>query len=92
MNIAHQSELAKLLAQIKNPRLMAEFLDDLLTPEEYENIATRWQLVKMLAKEKPQREISKKLKVAIATITRGSRELKNPSGGFKKILKLYAKK
>ena len=71
---------------------MAEFLDDLLTPEEYNNIAVRWQLVKMLAQERPQREISKALKVAIATITRGSRELSNPTGGFKKILKLYVGK
>lgn len=71
---------------------MAEFLEDLLTPEEFNNIAVRWQLVKMLAKERPQREISQELKVAIATITRGSRELRNPTGGFKKVLKLYVNK
>jgi len=90
MHKTYQSELVQLLAKIKDPRLMAEFLEDLLTPEEYKNIATRWQLVKMLAKAKPQREISKKLKVAIATITRGSRELRNPSGGFKKILSKFS--
>jgi TrpR family trp operon transcriptional repressor len=87
-----QKEITELLAQIKDPRLMNDFLSDLLTPEEYDNIAVRWQLVKMLAKNTPQREISKILKVAIATITRGSRELQNPTGGFKKVLKLYGNK
>ena len=87
-----QQAITALLAKIKDPRLMAEFLKDLLTPEEFNNIAVRWQLVKMLSKERPQRAISKELKVAIATITRGSRELQNPSGGFKKVLKLYGSK
>ena len=87
-----QQAITALLAKIKDPRLMAEFLEDLLTPEEFNNIAVRWQLVKMLSKERPQRAISKELKVAIATITRGSRELQNPSGGFKKVLKLYGSK
>ncbi|MFA6486474.1 MAG: Trp family transcriptional regulator [Candidatus Magasanikbacteria bacterium] len=87
-----QKEISTLLAQIKDPKLMAEFLSDLLTPEEMTNIATRWQLIKMLATDKPQRLISRQLKVAIATVTRGARELKNKNGGFNKILKMYGAK
>jgi len=84
----NKKEIINLLTKIKDPKLMEEFLEDLLTTEEFNNIATRLQLVKMLDKEKPQREISKKLKVAIATVTRGSRQL-NESDGFNKILKKY---
>lgn len=66
---------------------MDEFMEDLLTPAESEDIVTRWQIVKQLSKGTPQREISTKLGVSIAKITRGSRELRNKKGGFWKMLK-----
>jgi len=84
----NKKEIVELLAKIKDPKLMGEFLEDLLTPEEFEVITKRLQLVKMLNSGVPQREISKKLGVAIATVTRGSRQL-NESDGFNKILKKY---
>jgi len=85
----HQEELVKLLTKIKDQGLMEKFLTDLLTSEEFENLSKRWQLVKLLAKNTPQRKISQDLKVAIATVTRGSKELEDESGGFNKILKKY---
>lgn len=87
MNPKHRQELAKLLAKVKNPKLMDEFLEAILTPDEFDDIVIRWQIIKQLAKGVPQRKIAKTLGVSIAKITRGSRELRNAKGGFWKVLK-----
>lgn len=67
---------------------MDEFIEDILTPTELEDIITRWQIIKQLSKGRPQREIAKRLGVSIAKITRGSRELRDKKGGFWKVLKM----
>ena len=84
----YKKELIKILQlAAKDKNLLDEFLQDLLTIKEYKEVATRWQIVKQLSKKVPHRKISKTLKIGIATITRGSRELQNPKGGFRQILK-----
>ncbi|MDO8483262.1 MAG: Trp family transcriptional regulator [bacterium] len=89
MDKKYREELMRLLVSIKNPKLMDEFLEDLLTPAEFEDISIRWQIIKLLSKRVPQREIAGNLGVSIAKITRGSRELLNEKGGFWKVLKDY---
>ena len=79
-------ELEQLLRKVgrdKNTKFMREFLFDLLTPAEYRDLAVRWQIMKMLANKVPHRDISKKLKVGVATVSRGVRELANKNGGFR---------
>lgn len=71
----------------KDSVLLKAFLEDILTPAEYIEIKKRWEIVKMLNAGVNQHQIAKKLHVGIATVTRGSRVLVNPKGGFKKILK-----
>ena len=88
MNLKYRQELINLLTNIKNSKLMSEFIKDILTPTEFEEIIIRWQIIKQLSKGVSQREIAKNLKVSIATITRGSRELRDKKGGFWKILKM----
>ncbi len=84
----HIRELLEVLNKISgDKKLLHEFLVDLLTPQEYGEIVKRWQIVKLLAKGIPQREIAKELGVSIATITRGSRELLDKTGGFHRVLK-----
>jgi TrpR family trp operon transcriptional repressor len=83
----YKNELAALLAEIKSPALMKEFLADLFTPSEFDDIATRLQVVKKLEKGESQRKIAEELGVGIATVTRGSRELRDKKGGFRKVLK-----
>ncbi|KKU67927.1 MAG: hypothetical protein UX89_C0010G0006 [Parcubacteria group bacterium GW2011_GWA2_47_16] len=92
MDKKYREELMRLLVSIKNPKLMDEFLEDLLTPSEFEDISIRWQIIKLLSRRIPQREISTNLGVSIAKITRGSRELLNEKGGFWKVLKNYKMK
>lgn len=88
MNIKHRQEFISLLTSIKDPKVMSVFIEDILTPAEFEEIVTRWQIIKQLAKGVPQRTIAKNLGVSIAKITRGSRELLDKDGGFWKVLKI----
>lgn len=87
MNKNYKKEIIDLLCEIKDPGLMDLFLQDILTPSELEDIIVRWQIIKQLGIGTPQREISKKLGISIAKITRGSRMLYNTDGGFNKMLK-----
>src|SRR6185369_17235590 len=82
------AELEKLIAKAStNKSLLHELLYDLLSPVEYKDLAVRWQIVKQLQTGVPQREIAKNLKVSVATVTRGSREMMNKKGGFRTLLK-----
>jgi TrpR family trp operon transcriptional repressor len=61
----------------KEPKSLSILLDALLTPEEKENLAARyWILKELLRGEKTQRQLAKDLNVSIAKITRGSNALK----------------
>lgn len=75
----------------RDRKLLHAFLGDILTPAEYRELARRWQIVLLLARGVPQRTIAKRLKVSIATVTRGSRELQDRRGGFWRILTLMGK-
>lgn len=67
-------------------------MKDLFTPQEIDALAERWQLIQLLAKGVPQREIAELLNVSISTVTRGSRALQYGSGGFLHFLKKLSKK
>ncbi len=75
----------------KKPELLQLFLEDILTPAEYKAIVTRWQIVKRLKRGENQRAIAEALKIGIATVTRGSRELADDDGGFATVLRLKKK-
>lgn len=80
-------ELLAILQKTANRKhFLDEFLKDLLTPREYETLALRWQIVKLLAEGKTQREIVEELHIGIATVSRGSRELHDEDGAFMKLL------
>lgn len=85
-NTSNKKNLLRVLTEITDPGVMDKFLTDILTPQEYDDIITRWQIVTHLVTGQPQRSIAKKLGVSIAKITRGSRMLLNPKGGFHTIL------
>ena len=62
------------------------FLEDLLAPREYKDIAKRLQIVKQLKEGRVHRDIAEDLGVGVATVERGARVLQNPSGGFNRVL------
>ncbi|MFH0979786.1 MAG: Trp family transcriptional regulator [Candidatus Roizmanbacteria bacterium] len=76
-------ELVEVFLKNRSKVEMLEFLKGILTPREIEELTTRLQIVKLLKKGLPHQEIARRLKVGVATVTRGSRELK--MGRFKKI-------
>lgn len=83
----YKQDLLNLILRVKDKVSLDKLLRDLLTPREYEEIIKRWQIIKQLYRGTSQRQISNNLKVSIATVTRGSRELRNKKGGFWKALK-----
>ena len=66
---------------------MSRLLQDFFTPQELEDLVLRWEIIKLLHKGIPQREIAKELGVAIGTVSRGARELKYGHNGFVELLK-----
>ncbi len=78
----YYKELYELLCAVKNAKEAKMLLQDLLTPQELDSLAERWQEVQALAKGEAQRSIAKRLGISISKITRGSRVLKNGNGGF----------
>ncbi|MFA6005405.1 MAG: YerC/YecD family TrpR-related protein [Patescibacteria group bacterium] len=75
-NKAEIEQLVHVLLNLSNKERMVDFLEGILTPSELEEVAHRLQIVKMLKLGVPQKNIAKELGVGIATVTRGSRELK----------------
>ena len=82
-------ELAEAVGSLPNAKVARDFLSDILTPQEFEDIALRWQIVKALYKGVTQREVAKKLHVSLCKVTRGSRELKYGHKGFQYLMKNY---
>ncbi len=74
-------ELIDQLLKIKTEEEMEDFILGILTPKEREEIPMRLRIVKMLRSGITQHEIAENLGVGVATVTRGSRELRK--GRFK---------
>lgn len=87
----HYAELCRLFASVKTEAEAGQLLRDMLSPQEMDSLAERWQLIKMLSSGVPQREIAATLGISISKITRGSRMLKYGGGGFKAMLKRMEK-
>lgn len=87
MNQKNEKELVKLLCEIASQEAMAQILSNLLTPQEREEIALRLQIFKGLLAGESQRNLAKRLNVSLATISRGSRELKYGKPGMSKAFK-----
>jgi TrpR family trp operon transcriptional repressor len=85
---AFKNELLQAIRRASgNERKLNLLLNVLLTPKELKHIQKRLQILKQLYRKVPQRRIAKNLKVSIAKITRGSREMHDPRSAFAQILK-----
>ncbi len=70
----------------RDSALLKALLEDLLTPAEIADLAQRWRIIQALDKGVPQRTIADRLHVSLSKVTRGSRVLLKPQGGFNRIL------
>lgn len=75
--------LVDALLQQRTPGEMFALVMALFTPEERREFGKRLEIVKMLKAGVPQREIARVLGVGIATVSRGSQELRR--GAFANI-------
>lgn len=85
----YKKEIVEVIYKIsKDKQLLADFVKDILTPREFDNIGVRWQIVKRLAKGEYQQTIAEDLHLGVATVTRGSREMRKKEGGLRRALKI----
>lgn len=75
-------ELVELFSKVESNEEVEDLLQGLLTPQELEQLVLRLQIVKKLKNKEPQRQIAEDLGVGIATVTRGSRELRKGRFGM----------
>ena len=74
--MTHTQIIANQIIELQSQEDLTNFIEGILTPQELEQVAQRLQIIKMLKKKIPQHQIAEKLGVGIATVTRGSRMLK----------------
>ena len=78
--------LAKAFSVLKTPHDIANFLRDLCTLDELEEMSNRWQAVFLLNQGKTYREVAKITKLSTTTITRIAHWLEHGEDGYKKAL------
>ncbi len=81
-------ELCTALSRSRDPALISEFLECLLTPTELREVSTRWALVREIEEGTTQREIARKMGLSLCKITRGSRELKKENSPFRRMIEV----
>ena len=91
MTPALPEDLLRVLSMSTDIDLVRRLLHDILTPHELSAIRERWEIVKRLDEGKSQRAIRDEIGVSVTTISRGNRQLKYGSGGFRDALDLLAK-
>ena len=85
----YKKEVVEVIYKIaKDKNLLGDFIKDILTPREFDNVGVRWQIVKRIAKGEHHQSIAEDLHLGVATVTRGSREMRKKEGGFQRTLKV----
>ncbi len=79
-------ELFEATMKLKTLDESHRFFRDLCTPEEIDEMARRWQVVKMLVKERSYREIAEEVEVSTATVARVAHWLNQGMGGYRTVL------
>jgi len=69
-------EMAKVFAEIDNPKVIGKLFTELFTPSEIKALTLRWQLMKDIRAGVTQRKIAAKYKMSLCKVTRGSKVLK----------------
>ena len=76
--MSEEKELVKIFSNIKDSDTMEKFFGEIFTPSEVKTIVLRWQLMKMVNRKVPQREVAAKLGISLCKITSGAKILKDP--------------
>ncbi|KKP59260.1 MAG: hypothetical protein UR53_C0004G0013 [Candidatus Magasanikbacteria bacterium GW2011_GWC2_34_16] len=84
--------LALAILQLKKEPELLNFLRDLCTLEELEELSRRWEVVELLDKDQSYREIAEKTGLSTTTITRIAHWLNHGEGGYKTVLNKLKKR
>lgn len=71
---------------LDNVEEVRNFCIDLMTPQEIEAFADRWEVAQQLNKGNSQRKVSADTNVSISTVTRVNRFLNHGANGYKSLL------
>ncbi len=82
------TDFVRLVAQLKDVNELEDFLVGITTPMERDEFGRRLEIVQSLIMGDPQHKIAKDLGVGVATVTRGSKELKAGRFGYLKDMHL----
>ena len=88
-NTKEAKELFKAILSLKNPQECEQFLRDVCTIREVEEMSTRFRIAQMLSVAKPKSyaQIAKRVKTSTATVTRVAHWLRHGAGGYRLALK-----
>lgn len=86
LNSSAVNELVETLFSCESKEDLFEFLEDVATTRELNEMAGRWKAAKLLSKNTPYRKVSELTGLSTATVTRVASWLNNGAGGYKKAL------
>lgn len=76
-------DLFRAILSLRDTEECRRFFRDLCTLEEVADMTDRWQMVKMIVKDIPYRDIAKKLEVSTTTVARVGNWLRHGTGGYR---------
>ncbi len=79
-------DLCAALLSLGDPQQALNFLNDLCTPTEVAALSDRWHAARLLHQGFSQRDVAARTNVALGTVTRVARALKNGHGGYRAML------
>mgnify|MGYP001582882926 CR=1 FL=1 len=79
-------KLATILLSFKDAGMLLNFLRDLCTLEELEEMSSRWEAAQLLRRGIPYRDIAEKTGLSTTTITRVAHWLHHGEGGYRAAL------
>ena len=85
--------LTQAFLSLKNEKEIKDFLEDLCTPQELEDLCLRWKIVVELKHGFTYRQIHERTQASLTTIGRIAKALNYGSGGYENIhARLYEQK
>ena len=79
-------DFAEFISKLDGDKEITDFMVEILTEAELETLSKRWRILNLLNEGLTQRDISKKLKVSLCKVTRGSKILKDENSVTAKYL------
>lgn len=80
------AQLIEVLARLDEPERMRAFLSDLCTPREVSDLAQRLQVARYLDAGLSYMEVQAKTGMSSTTVSRVSKALGGPEGGYRSVL------